>query len=395
MSSSVLKVMKFEIVRQVKKPMFWVAILAMPVLICGGFLISALANSGAEGAKTVGDDTKIAITDEAGILPVDNPFKMYDSKDAGIEAVKEKKVDLYYYVPADFAETKKVESYRISDGLGIFDQQAETLKGILAEYVRQEVTDLEALALTGEYVINDNKFTSSGEDSNALGKAIIPAVFLVAFFIFVCVFGNRMLMTVVEEKENRVSEMLLTAVSARHLIIGKILALLTLGMIQILALLIPLAVLVAMNAENEMVAAVMGIIVVDPMSLISCILLFIFSILLFAGLCTYIGAITPTAKDASQFIGPIIIGVMMPLYFTQTFLSGEANGLVEFLTYFPLSAPISLMMRVAVGSITVPGLIAGIVEMIVLSVIVIRMTITTFQKNAINFSVAVPKFLKR
>ena len=166
-------------------------------------------------------------------------------------------------------------------------------------------------------------------------------------------------------------------------------------MIQIVVLLLPLVIFVIANSGNEMVSTIMGLIVIEPMSLISCIVLFIFSILLFAGFCTYIGAITPTAKDAAQFIGPIIIGVVLPLYFMQMMLSGEVNGLVEFLTYFPLSAPIALMGRVAVGSISTPGLIIGIVELVVLSVLATRATVVTFQKNAINFSVALPKFLKK
>ncbi|MBR3322276.1 ABC transporter permease [Candidatus Saccharibacteria bacterium] len=394
MNKSTLKVAKFEIMRQVKKWSFWLAVLAMPVLIGVGLLISVLVSAPQE-APTVDESTKIAITDEAGILPKDNPFNLYETKEAGIEAVKEEKIDLYYYIPADFVETKKAEAYRIQDGLGLFDQQTEALKAILAEYVKNEVTDLETLALTGGYTIDDIKFTSDGETSNAIGRAIIPAVFVVAFFIFVCVFGNRMLMTVVEEKENRVSEMILTAVSAKHLIVGKILALLVLGMIQIAVLFIPLVIFAIVSSGSEMMNTILNMIVVDPMSLISCIVLFIFSILLFAGFCTYIGAITPTAKDAAQFIGPIIIGVVLPFYFMQLMLSGEVNGLVEFLTYFPLSAPIALMGRVAVGSISTPGLIIGIIELVVLSVVAIRLTVKTFQKNAINFSVALPKFLKK
>ena len=395
MSKPVFKVAKFEIMRQIKKVSFWVAILAMPVLIGIGLIISVVASAPREAPK-VQDDAKIAITDEAGILPNKNPYSLYATKDEGIQAVKDNQVDLYYYIPSDFAETKVAESYRIENGLGVFDQQAETLKGILSNYVKDEVTELEDLALTGGYTINDNKFTTDGEVSDALGKAIIPAIFALAFFIFVCVFGNRMLMTVVEEKENRVSEMILTAVSSKHLIIGKIIALLVLGMIQIIMLLVPLIIFLVVNSGNEIVDTVLGLIVIEPVSLISSILLFLFSILLFAGLCTYIGAITPTAKDAAQFIGPLIIGVVLPLYFMQLMLSGEVNGLVEFLTYFPLSAPIALMGRMAVGSISALGLTIGIIELALLSMIVIRATIVTFQKNAINFSMALPKlFIKK
>ena len=50
--------------------------------------------------------------------------------------------------------------------------------------VKDEVTELEDLALTGGYTINDNKFTTDGEVSDALGKAIIPAIFALAFFIY-------------------------------------------------------------------------------------------------------------------------------------------------------------------------------------------------------------------
>ena len=267
MNKPILKVTKFEIIRQLKKPSFWVAVLAMPVLIGIGLIISVVASAPQE-ATTISDDTKFAITDEAGIIPKDNPFALYATKDEGIEAVKENQVDLYYYIPADFTETKKVEAYRIQNGLGLFDQQTEALKGILAGYAENEVTDLETLALTGGYAIEDIKFTSDGEISNAMGKAIVPAVFAMAFFIFVCVFGNRMLMTVVEEKENRVSEMILTAVSSKHLIIGKILALLALGMIQILALFVPLVIFMIVNSGNEMMNAVMNMIVIDPVTLI-------------------------------------------------------------------------------------------------------------------------------
>lgn len=395
MSKAVFKVLKFEVMRQVKKPSFWVAILAMPILICGGLLISIWVSAPSDKPAAIDENTKIAITDEAEILPEGNPYALYDTKDTGVQAVKDKKVDLYFYIPEDFAETGKAELYRVSEGLGLFDNSVDILKKILSESTKNEVTDVEALILTGDYTVNDIKFTNSGEESNALGKAIIPAVFLVAFFVFVCVFGNRMLMTVVEEKENRVSEMILTAVSAKHLIVGKILALLILGLIQILALLIPLLILLVVNSGNEMVMAIMNMIEVEPVSLTVSIALFLFSILLFAGLCTFIGAITPTAKDASQFFGPLIIGLVLPLYFMQAFLSGEVNGLIEFLTYFPLSAPIALMLRLSVESISTVGLIIGVVELVVLSVIMIRAAVVAFQKNAINFSVALPKLLKR
>ena len=391
MSSKTFKVVKFETMRQIKRPSFWIAILAMPVLLCGALLISFIVGGPSEGVH-LDDDTTVAITDEAGILPEENPFGLYQDKASGIQAVKDKKVDLFFYIPADFKDSKKAELYHISEGLGLFDNYSEVLKKILSESAKQNIPEAEIVALTGDYAVDDTKFTPDGTESNVLGKAIIPGIFLLGFFVFICAFGNRMLMTVVEEKENRVSEMILTSISAKHLIVGKIIALLLLGAIQILTFIIPIIALVIINSNNEIVSTILNMVVIEPFGIIVCSLIFLFSILLYAGACTFIGAITPTAKDASQFFGPIIIGLMLPLYFTQAFLAGETNGIIEFLTYFPLSAPMALLLRYGVGSIDTIGIIIGVVELVILSIILIYFSVVSFQKNAINFSIALPKF---
>ena len=69
MSSAVGKVAKFEIVRQLKKPAFWAAILILPIMIGVIFLISFVAGSSSvETNPEIDENTTIAITDEAGIL---------------------------------------------------------------------------------------------------------------------------------------------------------------------------------------------------------------------------------------------------------------------------------------------------------------------------------------
>ena len=202
-------------------------------------------------------------------------------------------------------------------------------------------------------------------------------------------------MTVVEEKENRISEMILTSVSAKHLIVGKIFSMMLLGLIQILTLIVPVVIAVIIYRDNEMISGILASIELDPVSIISNLVLFVFSVFLTAGFLTYIGTITPNAKDASQFIGPVIIGVVFPLYFMSAFMATEPSGLVYFLTFFPLSAPTALMLRSAFGTLTTPELIIGLAEIIILSIIVIRVAVKSFQKNAINFSLALPKIFTK
>ena len=233
MSSAVGKVTKFEIVRQLKKPAFWAAILILPIMIGVIFLISFVAGSSSvETNPEIDENTTIAITDEAGILDPEMPYIINGGKDDGIEMVKNGDVELYYYIPADFAESKKAEFYHVSEELDLFNFDANILKSILAQNAATKVDEVDVIALTGNYEVVDNKLTATGEKANVLGKAVIPIAILVLFFMFVALFGNRFLLAVVEEKENRISEMILTSVSAKHLIIGKIIAMLVLGLVQ-------------------------------------------------------------------------------------------------------------------------------------------------------------------
>ena len=387
-------VTKFEIVRQLKKPSFWLSILLVPAFIGLMTLIGYIG--GTSGVvEELPEDTTLAIVDEAGILPAENPFALYATKEEGIEAVKNEQVDLFYYIPADFAENKKVEFYQVSEGLHLFDYSSEAIKGILRGFVSSALPEKDILAITGEYEVETTQFSASGEDANVLGRAIIPGIVLVAFILYFTLGGNRLTMTVVEEKENRISEMILTSVSAKTLIVGKMLAMVALGFIQILAFVVPVAILVYVNRENPMVSGILNTIEINPFMIITSVILFLFSILFVTGILTFIGSFTPNAREASNFMAPAIIATVFPLYFMSLFLSGEVNFLVEFITFFPLSAPTGLMLRNTFGSLSTVELIIGLIEITSISVVMIYLTARTFQKNAINFEIALPRFLKK
>ncbi len=385
MRSKTFEVIRFETMRQLKKPAFWAATLLIPLLIGGIYLISFLSAQSVEKDPVLKEDTKIAITDEAGIFNKETPFLVDVDKDAGREMVKTGKVDLYFYIPKDFAETKKADFYHISEGLDIFNNDANILKTLLSNEAASKVGELDTLALTGKYEVTDHKLNHDGEDSNALGKAIVPFAIGIVFFMFVALCGNRFLLNVVEEKENRISEMILTSISARHLIVGKIIALLILSAIQILVLVIPIAILVFVNRDSQMISGILNMIEVEPITVILSVLLFIASVMFYAGTCTFVGALTSTAKDASSFIGPAIILIVFPLYFMQMFMATDPNAIVQFMTYFPFTAPIALMLRSGFGTISTLEFCIGLAVVAVSAVIMTRLAIVTFQKNAINF----------
>ena len=322
MNNMIGKVAKFEIVRQLKKPAFWAAAILIPLFIGGIYFISFVFGSEDVNMNpTLDENTKMAITDEAGILgPEMGQYIINGDKEYGIQMVKNGEADLYFYIPADFVESKKVDFYHISEGLDLFNYDGNIIKGILAQNAAMKVAPVDVISLMGDFEVVDNKLAADGEDANALGKAVIPIAILVVFFMFIALFGNRFLMATVEEKENRISEMILTAVSSKHLIIGKIIAMLVLGVIQIVVLVVPILILVFLNRDNAMVSMILNSIEIDPVAITMNLILFVASVFLYAGTCVFVGSLVSTARDASSFIGPAIIAMVFPMYFMQLFM---------------------------------------------------------------------------
>ena len=413
-TSPIFKVMKFEIMRQLKKPSFWIALLLMPLLMVGMIAISSLNSYNASEMATSGVATEgkaLGLYDEAGIIkkellesagggakteeageneaiPLPLPkFEIVSSKDEGIEKIKRGELNVFYYIPADFSAEKPAEYYSMARDTGLASNLEVPLRSILSASATAETDPIHAVILSNTYKMQQTTFGDEGEEVNLLGQAIVPLSVLAIFFILVCVFGNRLLMAVVEEKENRISEMILTAVTARELIIGKILALIVLGFLQMLVFMIPVVAMVIINRENPLIASVLEVMTFDLPTVLTNVLLLLFSYFFYVGASTLVGALVPTARDASQFIGPVIIGIMLPFYFMSMFISGQNSPILYIFSYFPLSAPTALMLRNAFGMLPWHELVIGLVELAICSALVIDLTVKTFQKNAINFSI--------
>ena len=73
----------------------------------------------------------------------------------------------------------------------------------------------------------------------------------------------------------------------------------------------------------------------------------------------------------------------------------EPNIVVQIMTYFPFSAPIALMLRSGFGTISTLEYCIGILVVAVSAVIMTKLAVDSFQKNAINFGTLKLKWLKK
>jgi ABC-2 type transport system permease protein len=155
--------------------------------------------------------------------------------------------------------------------------------------------------------------------------------------------GGYLLQAVVEEKENRTIEIVITSVSPGQLMAGKIMGNLSVGITQLLIwLLFPvLAFLVARRVVP------MQDLYLDPEFVWLMLLTLVPAFILIAALMAIIGATATEAREAQQIAGLFTLPVVAPYWFFVPLMTNPHGTLALALSLFPLTAPVSLPLRAA------------------------------------------------
>jgi ABC-2 type transport system permease protein len=386
--SGLSQVVRFEIVRTLKRASFWVAALLLPALLVGYIAVAGMSGSGAEGAITERAELagqKIGLYDEAKRIHPDllEDVTILEAAEAGRTMVEDGELDVAYVVPTDLA----IRIYYRGGTTSFLTDYRSKLDGWLHASTLATLTPEQQVILTQAYT-GENVNLATTDAARDIGNLVAPLVGLVVFYVLIVMFGNRLSQSTIEEKEGRISEMLLTACSARTLIVGKMIALILLGFLQVVLLAVPvIAAYVVMQADllGDLLGA-LPVIQLSAGTVAASLVLLLASYVLFTGLCMFIGTLVPTAREVSQYSGIVIIGVILPIFFIGDYLAATPSLTAQVLTFFPLSAPISLFARLALGTIPMWQFWLGVGGIVVMAWLMIVLTVRTFQLGLMEFS---------
>ena len=402
--SGLLNVIRFEVMRNLKKPSFWIAAILIP--ICLVVYVAVCGMAGANMGNTLSgsvdtDDMKIAVVDDSGYLKVyeiptgedgkeTKQLEKLEDKEQGIQDVKDKKVDILYYLPADFEESGKLEVYVKPESANILDDYSQTIKTALSMQASTEVPAIDLKIITGTIEVTTTTFDAKDDHevnmSESVNKIVAPILGIALFYFLIVILGNRIIVAMTEEKENRISELLLVSIKPNDLVVGKIISLMILGFIQLLVLVIPILILISTDAIAVALPAGFEL-KFDALELIKYGAFLIGSYYFFTAACVAIGAIAPTAKDANSYSGIIMIFmILLPMIFMSNLSSAEATGMTGFLMFFPASAPLSVMLRGLFGHLQTWEFVISLISVLTFGTICAFVATYFFKRNAISFT---------
>jgi ABC-2 type transport system permease protein len=323
-----------EIIERGRSRGYVLSLLFTVILMCVGFIVPSLivnqdnqARLALVGEAPAGlEDAILATADAFDVAVVVSAVP--DEAEAGA-ALRDDRIDAALSVPADLSTA--------GDLIVLEDAQSS-----LQAVVSQAVIALRAGPAASEPPTVVALEPPRAEDETAL---IFANAGIILMFIGIFSYGSWVLTGVVEEKQSRVVEVVLSTVRPRDLLMGKVLG------IGLLAL----AQLVVLVAVGLGLSQVLGRLVLPPTTLGAVIQLLTWFILGFAFYSTtmgFLGSLASRVEEASTASMPVTLTATTAYILSIVVVTGDPDGvLARVMTFLPPSAPMVVPLRTALGAI--------------------------------------------
>ncbi len=349
-------IIKHEYLRHVKRKRFIFVVLSMPffiLLITGIGFITAILSA---------DNTPVGYVDRSGLLtdplmpdfesplPFTQPMQIlpFTNEDQAQAALDNDQIQAYYVIQEEY--------YQSGNILLVANQEPDStvhrdFREFLSINLLKDVPEgIANRLLEGSQVEVRTTQEDGGMSSDNIFAFILPFLAGFLFMIAVSTSGSYLLQAVVEEKENRTMEIILTSSSPTQIMTGKVIGNLSVGLTQLVIWIIfgLLGVIVLQSLIPEMQSPQIDLGFLGLM-----VLTFIPAFVMIAAMMATLGATATESREAQQVAGLFTLPIVIPFWFFGVLIESPNSPLAIGLSIFPFTAPVSLPLRAAFTTIPV------------------------------------------
>ena len=284
--------------------------------------------------------------------------RFFPDQGAALNALGSGAVNQVVVIPSDYMGSGRLRRYASSSNLFSSAEERPLSRWLVRSLLAHSVDSVTAervsrpLAETSLYTKNPAGGYELKDERRELFDFFLPFSFGMLLGLCIVIGGQYLLQGVTEEKESRILESLLCTVSPEELLTGKLIGLGGAGLTLV-------AFWVAVGAGFGGPAAAMANVHFSPMLLVVMVAYLLLGYLFYGSLMTGIGAITNNMREAQQFAFVFTFANWAPFIMLTAILGHPDRGVALWLSMFPPTAPVTMMMRLAVpGSVVPPWQIA-------------------------------------
>lgn len=385
-------VLGFEIARTLKKKSFWIGALVVPVVVVIiGFLQFLGAQTAQDSAASRSEEGfAFVYLDESGLIAESIAAGFggtpVASAEAGEAQLRDGATSAFVHYPADPLTDPVIVH---AEHVGVFEdgRYDAVASALLAASAREAVGSDELVSLAqGDFSVTTTTYLPNGEVSTAVQALPVGILIFVLFFLIVVLLGNPVLISTTEEKENRVAEILLTTARPNAVIGAKLVALCVIALAQIGVVVAPIAIGWLVFREQLRFGAIdLRELVFEPQMILIGVGILLSAAALYIASLAAIGASAPSAKEAGGFSFAAIFVPLLPLYLFAMIMATPQAPIVQVLTYFPLTAGTTALVRNAFGGLELWQGLLVIAVLSVSAVLCLLLAARIFRRGALQY----------
>jgi ABC-2 type transport system permease protein len=401
--SKIMTIISHEYLTKIKsKGFIWSTLLA-PL----GLLVFIGIIGGMAFLSETSNTRKIAIVDESGLIGekvVENDTSSYfmsqKSTDELEKEVLAEKLDGYLYIPKNFLDSGRANVYSLGGGgLNFIDKLERRIWKVTRKerLLKANLTDSVIKKIEQRIDISTNKITETGTEED-YAQVFAGLGYALGFIIYMMmmIYGGLVSSSVIEEKSNRIVEVIASSVRPIDIMMGKVVGIGMVGLTQILFWMIIFVGLLLvsgpiissfavdpaqmqdtvaqmqqqmgpMQAGNtnevaegfqEAISVIMSF--VTPGVIAAFIYFFLIGYLIFSTIFAGLGAAVDQQTDANQLQMPITLFAIMPMLLIQFVMSDPDSTLSVVVSLFPLFSPTLMIVRIAATDVPLWQIVSSV-----------------------------------
>lgn len=358
----ILTIARWEFIHRIKSKWFLISTLLLPVIILGFAVLPTLLMQEDTQAKTfglvdrtdwVGKELQAELLEKY-LLKDGRPLYQFIplngttakmARSTADSLLNDDVINGYVLIPEDIIDSRRAEYYgRNVSNFKDLSRIENQLSGIITTYkMQQENLDPEVINEITRDVSLESFEIKGGEvsEGSELMAFFGPYFYIMLLFFAVFMSSQILMRSVLEERQNRVVEVLVSSVTPNTLMSGKILGLGAMGVVQIAIYM----------TVGQAAAVYKGTSLVELSSLIGFIVYFIPGFLLFAAFYSAIGSIFTSEQEAQQISGLMSFVAIAPIIFLPFAMNNPESTMVQILSYIPPLTPFFMILRMNIATL--------------------------------------------
>jgi ABC-2 type transport system permease protein len=385
--SEVMTVFRREFLERVRSKAFVIGTILFPVFMAAMWIIPAKMGGGGgtrhlvvvdQAPGGVGQAVVQLLTapapagaddDERVTFVVDRVAQPLEQVKAGlIGRVQRKEIDGYLYLPPDVVQTSQAQ-YRARNvaNFAVLSavQRAATQAVQAARLQAAGLDGAQVASLVKRVEVGTGRITDKGEEGGSATSTFFLG-YIVGFLVYLMIllYGMNVLRSVLEEKTNKISEVIVSSMKASHLMLGKILGV---GAVALLQVAIWGAMMGFTMSRSDtltkrfgMPPGALDVVHVPVLTLVGVLGFFVLGFLLYAALYAALGAAVNSEQEAQQFQMAVMMPLIIPMALVFRIVSDPLGPVATVLGLIPFTSPVTMAMRLASAPVPPVQIIASL-----------------------------------